>query len=164
MWAYRGTPYQYISHLLILVTVRIDGRKTHTFSAAPALATARETPRIALAPSLPLLAVPSSELRKLSTLDWSLTSRFSAIRAGPRTVLTLATAWLTPLPAHLALSPSRSSTASCWPVTIGYNSNSAEGRGRARDEPVEAPEGTMARCKPVSVTISTSTVGLPRES
>lgn len=31
-------------------------------------------------------------------------------------------------------------------------------------EPVEAPEGTMARCRPVSVTRSTSTVGLPRES
>ena len=30
--------------------------------------------------------------------------------------------------------------------------------------PVEAPEGTMARWRPVSVTTSTSTVGLPRES
>lgn len=30
--------------------------------------------------------------------------------------------------------------------------------------PVEAPEGTIARCSPVSVTTSTSTVGLPRES
>lgn len=36
--------------------------------------------------------------------------------------------------------------------------------GEGRDEPVEAPEGTMARCRPVSVTMSTSTVGLPRES
>jgi len=36
--------------------------------------------------------------------------------------------------------------------------------GRDRDEPVEAPEGTMARWRPVSVTTSTSTVGLPRES
>ena len=33
-----------------------------------------------------------------------------------------------------------------------------------RDEPVEAPEGTMARWRPVSVTTSTSTVGFPRES
>ena len=33
-----------------------------------------------------------------------------------------------------------------------------------KHEPVEAPEGTMARCRPVSVTMSTSTVGLPRES
>lgn len=33
-----------------------------------------------------------------------------------------------------------------------------------QDEPVEAPDGTIARCKPVSVTTSTSTVGLPRES
>jgi hypothetical protein len=32
------------------------------------------------------------------------------------------------------------------------------------DEPVEAPEGTMARWRPSSVTTSTSTVGLPRES
>lgn len=31
-------------------------------------------------------------------------------------------------------------------------------------QPVEAPEGTIARCRPVSVTRSTSTVGLPRES
>lgn len=37
-------------------------------------------------------------------------------------------------------------------------------RESGRDEPVEAPEGTIARCKPVSVTRSTSTVGLPRES
>lgn len=36
--------------------------------------------------------------------------------------------------------------------------------GEGRDEPVEAPEGTMARWRPVSVTMSTSTVGLPRES
>lgn len=33
-----------------------------------------------------------------------------------------------------------------------------------RYEPVEAPDGTMARWRPVSVTTSTSTVGLPRES
>lgn len=32
------------------------------------------------------------------------------------------------------------------------------------DAPVEAPEGTMARWRPLSVTTSTSTVGLPRES
>lgn len=36
--------------------------------------------------------------------------------------------------------------------------------GEGRNQPVEAPDGTMARCRPVSVTISTSTVGLPRES
>lgn len=36
--------------------------------------------------------------------------------------------------------------------------------GSRGHEPVEAPEGTMARCRPVSVTRSTSTVGLPRES
>jgi hypothetical protein len=58
--------------------------------------------------------------------------------------LTLLTALVTPFPPHLDLSPSRSSQAS-W-------------------EPVDAPDGTMARWRPVSVTMSTSTVGLPRES
>lgn len=36
--------------------------------------------------------------------------------------------------------------------------------GSGQVVPVEAPEGTIARCSPVSVTTSTSTVGLPRES
>lgn len=93
--------------------------RIHTFSAAPALATARLTPRMALAPSLVLLGVPSSSLRKASTLDWSLTSRFSLIRAGAMMELTFSTALVTPLPFHLDLSPSRSSQASCWPITLG---------------------------------------------
>jgi len=38
------------------------------------------------------------------------------------------------------------------------------GRPSQRYEPVEAPDGTIARWRPVSVTTSTSTVGLPRES
>lgn len=80
---------------------------------------------MALAPSSVLFLVPSSLLRKASTADWSLTSMFSLIRAGAILSLTLATALVTPLPPHLLLSPSRSSQAS-W-------------------EPVEAPEGTMAR-------------------
>jgi len=38
-----------------------------TFSAAAAFATAKETPRMALAPSFPLLGVPSSLIRNSST-------------------------------------------------------------------------------------------------
>lgn len=71
---------------------------------------------MALAPSLVLLGVPSSSLRKASTADWSLTSMFFSIRAGAMTVLTFSTALVTPLPPHLDLSPSRSSQASCWPI------------------------------------------------
>src|SRR3954447_10789678 len=57
----------------------------------------------------------------------------------------LATAFSTPLPRYRPLSPSRSSSAS--------------------NAPVEAPEGTAARAiVPSSSPISTSTVGLPRES
>jgi hypothetical protein len=57
-----------------------------TVSAAVAFAMARETPRIALAPSLPVLGVPSSCFRKLSTAAWFLTSMFAAIRAGAMTL------------------------------------------------------------------------------
>ena len=106
-------------------------RRRLTFSAAPALAAAKLTPRMALAPSLVLLGVPSRLLRNSSTLDWSLTSRPSLIRAGPMTVLTFSTALVTPLPSHLALSPSRSSHASCWPVvcevvSLGNKASNAE--------------------------------------
>jgi hypothetical protein len=89
--------------------------RKHTFSAAAALATAKLTPRMALAPNFPLFAVPSSWFKNASTFGWSLTSMFSLMRAGPMISLTLATALVTPLPAHFVLSPSRSSTASCWP-------------------------------------------------
>lgn len=68
---------------------------------------------MALAPSLVLLGVPSSLTRKLSTAVWSLTSRPALISSGAMTVLTFSTAFRTPLPPHLALSPSRSSQASC---------------------------------------------------
>jgi len=86
------------------------------FSAAPAFATAIETPRMALAPNLVLLAVPSNSMRKSSTAFWSLTSRPFLMSSGPMTELTLSTAFKTPFPPHLVLSPSRSSQASCWPV------------------------------------------------
>src|SRR5215210_5244969 len=97
---------------------------------------------MALAPSRPLLSVPSSSMRAPSSSFWSSTSR-------PRTAsaispLTLPTARETPLPPH-ASPPSRSSVAS--------------------NSPVEAPEGTAARpWAPDASTTSTSTVGLPRES
>ncbi len=67
-----------------------------TFSAAPALATAKLTPRIAFAPSFDFVGVPSCSFRNLSTADWSLTSMFSLINLGPRTSLTFWTALVTP--------------------------------------------------------------------
>ncbi|KAH3674598.1 hypothetical protein WICMUC_003144 [Wickerhamomyces mucosus] len=114
------------------------------FSAAAALATANETPKIALAPNLALFGVPSNFNKKSSTACWFLTSKFSLIKAGAITSLTLATALVTPLPNHFDLSPSLNSKAS-W-------------------IPVEAPDGTIDLNKPFSVVISTSTVGLPLES
>src|SRR5438552_1265634 len=66
-------------------------------------------------------------------------------RASKISPFTASTALSTPLPRKRALSPSRSSTASCAPV--------------------EAPDGTAARPRaPSSSTTSTSTVGLPRLS
>ena len=76
-----------------------DGRRgfARTLRAAAALATAMETPRMALAPSLPLLAVPSSLMRKSSTAGWSLMSRLALINAGAMMSLTFATALWTPV-------------------------------------------------------------------
>ncbi|KAH3683892.1 hypothetical protein WICPIJ_005137 [Wickerhamomyces pijperi] len=101
------------------------------FSAAAALATAKETPKMALAPNLALFGVPSNSNKKASTASWFLTSKLAATKAGAMTSLTLATAFKTPLPDHLDLSPSLNSKAS-W-------------------IPVEAPDGTIDLCKPVSV-------------
>src|SRR5690606_29563908 len=110
---------------------------------AAALATARLTPRIALAPSRPLLGVPSSASIVRSRSRWSSASRPSS--ASAISPLTAATALCTPLPRYRPVSPSRNSTASCAPV--------------------EAPDGTAARPKlPSSNSTSTSTVGLPLES
>lgn len=67
-----------------------------TLEAAAALATAMETPRIALAPNLPLLAVPSSLIKKSSTAAWSVISRAALMRAGPMMSLTFLTAIVTP--------------------------------------------------------------------
>ena len=114
-------------------------------AAASALARARaiETPSSALAPSRPLLGVPSSAImeRRPPRADPSrgrrAPSRFRRSR--------VTTAFVTPLPRYRFLSPSRSSSASRCPV--------------------DAPDGTAARPKaPPSSVTSTSTVGLPRES
>src|SRR5579875_1200720 len=112
-------------------------------SAAAARATARETPRIALAPRRLLLGVPSRSQSIRSMPRWSDGSR--PRRRGARTSRTFRTALRTPRPPYRVLSPSRSSSASWTPVL--------------------APEGTAATPRwPVSRDTSTSTVGLPRES
>ena len=117
-----------------------NGRPT---SSAAARAAAKETPKIALAPNLPLFGVPSRSIMVWSIRRCSVTSR--PITALAISLFTWPTAFKTPLPPKRSLSPSRSSTASC--------------------SPVEAPDGTNARPKPPSsVYNSTSTVGLPRES
>lgn len=46
------------------------------FFAAPALQTAKETPKIAFAPRFDLFGVPSSFKRKLSISDCEVTSKF----------------------------------------------------------------------------------------
>src|ERR1051326_9211673 len=98
---------------------------------------------MAVAPSLPLLGVPSRARSSESMAACSSAER-------PRSnwamcPLTCSTAVKTPLPPNWLASLSRSSRAS-W-------------------APVEAPEGTSARPRvPSSRRTSTSTVGLPRES
>lgn len=99
---------------------------------------------MALAPSLPLFGVPSKSIKNWSSFFCSVTGIFSLIKAGAMTLLTLPTALVTPLPSHFDLSPSLNSNAS-W-------------------TPVEAPDGTIALKRPLSVVNSTSTVGLPLES
>mmetsp|Transcript_6231 Transcript_6231/g.14183 ORF Transcript_6231/g.14183 Transcript_6231/m.14183 type:complete len:200 (-) Transcript_6231:309-908(-) len=82
-----------------------------SFSAAPALHTAMETARMALAPSLPLFSVPSSSLFMRSSIAFCCVGSFP-MRAGAMMSFRLATALEHPLPIHIDLSPSRSSTAS----------------------------------------------------
>ena len=111
-------------------------------SFAAAFATARETPRMALAPNFALFGVPSN-----SIIVWSI--KFCSKTDVPTnssaiTVFTFSTALRTPLPRKF-FPPSRNSTAS--------------------NLPVEAPDGTAALPNtPFSVTTSTSTVGFPLES
>ena len=116
------------------------------FHISPLPAAARkqaiEAPSIALAPICPLLN-ELSRARMASSIEFWFdicipTNAFEMM------LFTLDTAWLTPFPNH-GSPPSLSSTASCFPVL--------------------APEGTIALPNiPSSVSQSTSTVGLPRES
>ena len=108
---------------------------------AAARATAIDTPRMAFAPRFDLFGVPSRSFNVLSTLRWALTSM--PIISSAITVLTLFTARNTVFPPK-SDSLSRSSSASL--------------------DPVDAPDGTIARPKPQPVKTSTSTVGFPRES
>ena len=110
---------------------------------ADAFAAARETPRTAFAPRLPLFGVPSRSISVRSSCICSNgSSPISASCIGP---LTAAAAFRTPLPRYRDASPSRRSTAS--------------------NSPVDAPEGTAARpIEPSVKRTSASTVGLPRES
>ena len=104
-----------------LISTKVDSfrrLRRHTFFAAPAFATAKLTPRIALAPNLVLFLVPSSLFKNSSTFAWSVTSNPSLITAGPRISLTFATALRTPFPPHLDFSPSLSSHASCCPAQM----------------------------------------------
>lgn len=68
----------------------------HTLSAAAASETAMETPRMALAPSLPLLGVPSSLMRRSSISFCEVTGSLESIRAGAMISLTFLTALRTP--------------------------------------------------------------------
>ena len=109
---------------------------------AAALATARDAPKIAFAPSRLLFGVPSRSIMTWSTVRWS--SADKPIIESAISPSTPATVAKTPLPPYRE-PPSRFSAAS--------------------KAPVEAPEGTAAR-ETVSSSrrTSTSTVGLPRES
>ena len=110
---------------------------------AAALATASDTPSVAFAPNLPLFSVPSNSISFLSISTCSNT--FIPSSSGAIISFTFATAFVTPFPKYLDLSPSLSSTASKLPV--------------------DAPDGTIATpFEPSSVTTSTCTVGFPLES
>ena len=113
------------------------------YDSAAARAHASETPNIAFAPKFFLNGVPSNCNNTLSIPTWS--SAYNPIISGAMISLTFFTAFKTPLPKYLDLSPSLSSKASL--------------------SPVEAPLGTIALpTVPSSKVTSTSTVGLPRES
>ena len=110
---------------------------------AAALATANDTPSVAFAPSLPLFSVPSISINFLSISACSNT--FMPSNSFAIILFTFSTAFNTPFPKYLDLSPSLSSTASKLPV--------------------DAPDGTIATpFVPSSVITSTCTVGFPLES
>ena len=66
------------------------------FSAAAAFATAKETPKIELAPKLDLLGVPSKFIILTSISVWSKTD--NPIIDGAKILFTLFTAFITPFP------------------------------------------------------------------
>lgn len=68
-----------------------------TFSAAAASETAMETAKMALAPSLPLLWVPSSLIMRSSISFCEVTGSLDSIKAGAMIELTLSTAFKTPI-------------------------------------------------------------------
>lgn len=109
---------------------------------APALTAASDTATMALPPRPDLFSVPSSSIMARSTASWSAGSiPTSALAMGPRT---FSTAFSTPLPPYLDLSPSLIS--------------------RASQLPVEAPDGAMALILCPPTVSSASTVGFPLES
>ena len=110
---------------------------------AAALAAAMETARMAFAPRRDLSFVPSTSIIALSTAQVSDAS--IPFKVSLMTVLMFSTAFCTPFPRYLALSPSRNSSAS--------------------NSPVDAPLGAMPRpTTPPARTTSASTVGFPLES
>ena len=85
--------------------------------------------------------MPSNFNKALSIATWS--SAYKPTNSGAITLLTLSTAFKTPFPKNLFLSPSLNSKASL--------------------SPVDAPLGTIAlQTTPMSKVTSTSTVGFPR--
>ena len=117
--------------------------KLNPNDSAAAFAIANDTPSVAFAPNFDLLSVPSISNSLLSIFLCSYAFMFFIL--GAILVFTFSTAFCTPFPKYLCISPSLNSTASKLPV--------------------EAPEGTMLLPQnPPSKTTSTCTVGFPLES
>ena len=120
-----------------------------SFDCAIACAQAIDVPSIAFAPNLPLFFVPSNSIRSLSIsinelYNITIPSSDSDVILSLISSLTLATAFCTPFPKYLDLSPSLNSTASNCPV--------------------DAPDGTFATPLHPFICASTITVGFPLES
>ena len=114
-----------------------------TTSVAAALAAAIDTAKIAFAPKFDLSAVPSASIIALSTAYVSEAS--NPMIASLIFVLIFSTAFVTPFPKYLSLSPSLNSSAS--------------------NSPVDAPLGAVPLATvPSTNVISASTVGFPLES
>ena len=110
---------------------------------AAALAAAIDTAKIAFAPKFDLSAVPSASIIALSTAYVSEAS--NPMIASLIFVLIFSTAFVTPFPKYLSLSPSLNSSAS--------------------NSPVDAPLGAVPLATvPSTNVISASTVGFPLES